>query len=84
MFCIRCLHEGSFTSELNETAIVLIPKKKAPEKMTDLRPIALCKGLYKIISKMVANRLKLLLPAIISPSQSAFVPGKIILLLRTS
>lgn len=74
--CISMLAVGTFPVELNETALVLIPKKTIPGTMGDLRPIALCNVFYKIMSKMVANRLKRLLPRIISPSQSAFVAGR--------
>lgn len=57
---------------------MLIPKKSELTGMGDLRPIALCNVTYKIISKVLANRLKPLLNMLISENQCAFVPNKLI------
>ncbi|XP_031096875.1 uncharacterized protein LOC116001121 [Ipomoea triloba] len=77
-FVIKCLNECTLLEGLNDTNVVLIPKKASPEKVSDLRPIALCNVVYKIMPKMVANRMKPLLGDVISDSQSAFIPNRLI------
>lgn len=59
----------------NETSIVLIPKVKVPETIPHFRPISLINFSYKVISKIMVNRLKPIVNDIISLAQSAFVTG---------
>ncbi|XP_030924559.1 uncharacterized protein LOC115951516 [Quercus lobata] len=72
------LNSGISPPKFNETHIVLIPKCKEPKNSTKYRPISLCNVVYKIASKAIANRLKKILPTIISDTQSAFVHGRLI------
>jgi hypothetical protein len=77
-FVIQILNNGRMNKDLNLTYIALIPKIANPSCVTEFRRISLCNVLYKLISKTLTNRLKLVLNDIISPNQSAFVPGRLI------
>jgi hypothetical protein len=70
---------GKFEKSLNATFISLIPKRPGAVELKDFRPISLVSGIYKIISKVLANRLRLVMSNIISSPQNAFVKGRQIL-----
>eukprot|EP00253_Pinus_taeda_P008759 PITA_08759 len=63
----------------NSTYLALIPKDSNPETFARLRPISLCNASYKILAKLLANRMKPMLPRIISTAQGGFVKGRHIL-----
>ncbi|KAI8550738.1 hypothetical protein RHMOL_Rhmol06G0131400 [Rhododendron molle] len=69
-------HDGRMLRSVNRTQIVLIPKVQTPTKVSQFRPISLRTISYKIIAKVLANRLKPFLPSIVSENQSAFVGGR--------
>lgn len=62
---LQILNSGSLPHSLNETYICLIPKVQCLQKIIEFRPISLCDIIYKIVSKVLANRLKRILPMVI-------------------
>ena len=60
---------------LNATFLVLIPKKEEANDVQDFRPISLVGSLYKIIAKVLANRLKIVMGKVVLNSQNVFVGG---------
>ena len=75
---LNTLNSGIMPVDLNMTNIALIPKVNCPSCVMEYRPISLCNVLYKLISKVLANQLKRILPTIILPEQSAFIPRRLI------
>ena len=64
---------------LNSTFIVLVPKKGGAEDIKDFRPISLVNSLYKLIAKVLANRLKKVMSKLVNTAQNAFVARRQIL-----
>jgi hypothetical protein len=77
-FVFDSLNFRAMPPTLNMTHIALIPKVKSPTCVTEFWRISLCNVLYKLISKVLANRLKKIISHIISPTQSAFILGRLI------
>jgi hypothetical protein len=73
----RC--SASILKDLNVIMITLIPKENEARTPDRYRPIALCNVFYKIITKVIANRLKPLLPTLILEEKTGFVEGRKIL-----
>ena len=70
---------GFLPKGVNSTILALIPKKTDSLEMKDYRPIACCNVLYKVVSKVIANRLKRILPRVVTENQSAFIKGRLLM-----
>ncbi|XP_028101439.1 uncharacterized protein LOC114300778 [Camellia sinensis] len=70
---------GRLASGFNSTFITLIPKKEKAITLNEFRPISFVGSVYKILSNVLASRLKKVMPMIIGDSQSAFLGGRNIL-----
>ncbi|KAK4383264.1 hypothetical protein Sango_2792500 [Sesamum angolense] len=69
---------GRLLKQLNATLLTLIPKVRTPHSVAEFRPISCCNVIYKVITKILVSRIREILDLLISPSQNAFVPGRLI------
>lgn len=72
-------HSGSLLKSLNQTYITLIPKISFPKEVSHFLPISPCNVTYKIISKILVNKLKPLMDKLVSPFQNVFIQGRSII-----
>ncbi|KAL0295131.1 UNVERIFIED_CONTAM: hypothetical protein Scaly_3109300 [Sesamum calycinum] len=69
---------GRLLKQLNATLLTLIPKVRSPNSVAEFRPISCCNVIYKVITKILVSWIREILELLISPSQNAFVPGRLI------
>ena len=70
---------GSFPKGSNASFLALIPKSNHPQSLNDYRPISLIHCMYKVVAKVLANRLRHVLTGLIDERQSAFIKDRHIL-----
>jgi hypothetical protein len=75
---IKSFHQrAKVGGSTNSTFLALIPKEVNPSSFERFRPISLCNASYKIMSKLLANRIKPMLEKLISPMQGVLSRGDI-------
>ncbi|KAL4292566.1 hypothetical protein AHAS_Ahas18G0040900 [Arachis hypogaea] len=75
-FIWSCWRNPNLIKECNNTLLVLVPKINNPEFINQFRPIALCNVSYKVITKIMVDRIKPYLNDRIAVHQSSFIPGR--------
>ena len=75
-FIADIFNSGKIPKEVNTTLLVLIPKVEHLTILKMFRPISLYTVAYKTVTKIIDNRLQAVLPEIIGPRQTSFVPGR--------
>lgn len=70
---------GFLPKSTNATILSLVPKKPGDTVVCYYRPIACCNTIYKLISKLLVKRLKLIMPHVILPNLTAFVKGGLLI-----
>lgn len=68
--------EPAQIGDINDTLITLIPKVENVTMIKDLRPISLCNVSYRVITKIIAERLKGMMSNLVSPCQCSFIPNR--------
>ena len=80
---VEAFSKGRINPRIVKTLIILIPKAEQPFHLKDFQPISLCNVIYKVIAKVLVNRLRPYLDDLIGPLQVAsfLVEGPLIILL---
>ena len=72
----KWFRNGDIPKDLGQALICLIPKQQNPESVKQLRPISLCSTVYKLVTKILVNRMKPLIPSWVSKNQNGFIQGR--------
>lgn len=75
-FIFQVFRTGVIPEGMNDSLITLIPKCEQPVSITQFRPICLSNVIIKVVSKVLANRLKPLMAVLVGREQSSFIPGR--------
>lgn len=75
-FVQECFRTSIIRKEVNRTLLILIPKTMGASTFNQFRPISLCNFVYKIVSKIIATRMRKIIPKLVSPNQGAFMEGR--------
>ncbi|XP_061342523.1 uncharacterized protein LOC133288720 [Gastrolobium bilobum] len=67
---------GESVKGINTSLICLIPKKDSPDTMKEFRPISLCNVVYKVVTKIITERLRGFMPRVVGPNQCSFIKGR--------
>ncbi|CAL2226100.1 unnamed protein product [Prunus armeniaca] len=70
-----CFSTASIPDALNDTLITLVPKVASPSSVAQLRRISLCNTKYKVVIKIIVQKLRPLMQKVVSPAQASFIPG---------
>lgn len=76
MFVKDCFLNPFLIHDVNKTLLTLVPKCVDPSRVSQFRPIALCNVVYKVVTKIVAQRMRTIMPYVVSANQSSFIPGR--------
>lgn len=77
LYNITCLIETlDIKNFVTSSFLALILKRDIPQSLEDYRPICLIDGLLKIISKLLASKLRRVIGKLVSTNHTAFIPGR--------
>ena len=75
-FIVHVRHNSTNITSVNQALLTLVPKTSDASSISQFRPIALCNVIYRILTKMIAIRIKRILLYVVGPLQTSFIKGR--------